>query len=117
MQNVHNLKMTKSLVGSTFSCTWRSPVGYKLKTNIKIDDVKHQKFVSLISTGDLDGSVTCTLAGDSDKTTIEIDWQVDTRRKWMNTLRPILKPIFIASHHKVMDSGLHGFNKYLASKY
>ena len=117
MQTVQNQDIKEELTGSSFSCTWRSPLGYKLKTDIKISEVKPKSMVRLDATGDLEGSVICDLKDYKNGTLIKITWEVDTKLKWMNTFKPFLKPIFVASHHKVMANGLQGFNNYLTNKY
>ena len=105
--------MTKELAGSSFSCDWQAPIGYKLRTNIVIVKVVDLQMVRLKSTGDLSGTVTCMLTIEGDSTRIDIDWQVDTNKRWMNILSPILKPIFILSHHAVMHRGEKGLIRYL----
>ena len=105
--------MTKTLVGSSFSCDWRAPLGYKLRTDIVIDKIIKLNQVRLQASGDLDGTVTCIITKQGDSTRIDMDWQVITTKKWMNLLSPILKPIFTASHHAVMARGQRGFIKYL----
>ena len=113
LKNEHDIVMTKDLEGSTFSCDWQAPIGYKLRTDIVIDEVINLKKVRLKSTGDLSGTVTCMLTIEGDSTRIDIDWQVVTNKRWMNFLSPILRPIFIMSHHAVMHRGEKGLIKYL----
>ena len=113
LKNEHNIVMTDDLVGSSFSCDWQAPIGYKLRTDIVIDQVIKLKKVSLKSSGDLDGTVTCILTIQGDSTRIDIDWQVDTTKAWMNKLSPFLRPLFILSHHAVMRRGEKGLIEYL----
>lgn len=116
LQNVHDLAMKEMLVGSTFSCTWRAPMGYKLRTDIVIDQVVELKKVRLHSSGDLVGTVTCNLRRSDGSTHIDIDWQVDTNKSWMNHASHLLRPIFVYNHHAVMRSGARGLSEYLQSK-
>jgi len=111
LTDVQNMQLQPGLSGSTFSCYWRAPIGYKLKSDIAIGTIKPLKSVQLYSRGDLSGTVTCRLSNRGGRTHIAIDWQVQTTKNWMNALVPILRPVFIQSHHAVMKSGERGLQK------
>ncbi len=116
LKDVHNMHITKDLQGTSFSCAWQAPIGYRLRTKVIISQVDDLEMVMLETTGDLIGTVTCRLIEDNSCTHIDIDWQVDTGRTWMNLLAPLLKPFFIWSHHAVMRSGERGLQRYLKSQ-
>lgn len=107
---------TTKLVGTAFSCTWKAPIGYKLRTDVRITEAEDREFVTLETDGDLDGTVSCYIKDISGTTHVDIDWQVETTRDWMNALHPLLKPFFIWSHHAVMRSGERGLQKHIANK-
>jgi uncharacterized protein YndB with AHSA1/START domain len=117
LRDVHNMRVADGLIGTTFSCSWRAPAGYSLKSDITIAKVVSPKQVTLRSDGDLHGTVICHLhevgGATSGSTHIEIVWRVRTTKAWMNWLAPLLKPLFIYSHHAVMRSGERGLRKHL----
>jgi hypothetical protein len=114
LKDVRNMRLVKGLSGTTFSCTWQSPTGYRLKSDITIGEIVDKRQVTLQAEGDLRGTVTCQLSEPSaGHTRIEIDWRVQTTKRWMNYLTPLLKPVFIYNHHAVMRSGEQGLQNYL----
>lgn len=108
------MRLTPDLQGTTFSCSWQAPIGYRLKTSIIISEVNHLKDVTLKADGDLVGTVTCHITEVTGRTHVDINWEVDTTKPWMNHLHFILRPFFIASHHSVMRSGERGLQKYIS---
>jgi hypothetical protein len=114
--DVHDMKLTKHLSGTTFSCRWRSPSGYHLRSDVSIGEVLPQRQVTLHSAGDLRGTVTCRLGETAGSTRIDIDWQVETTKAWMRYLALLLRPLFIYNHHAVMRSGERGLQQYVQSK-
>jgi hypothetical protein len=116
LNDVHDMKLAKGLSGTTFSCTWRAPMGYRLKSDVTIGEVIDYKKVTLHSDGDVRGTVTCQLTEVSGQTKIKIDWRVTTTKAWMNYLTPLLKPLFTYNHHVVMRSGERGFRNYLRTE-
>lgn len=110
---MHDMQLQPGLSGSTFSCDWQAPVGYKLKSDIEIGTIEPRESVQLHASGDLLGTVTCRLIEHGSRTHIDIDWRVQTTKTWMNVLGPILRPIFIQSHHAVMKSGERGLQKHM----
>ncbi len=48
------------------------------------------------------------------ETEVTIDWNVDTKGKWLNRLAPVLKWLFAANHNYVMRRGERGLAQWLA---
>jgi hypothetical protein len=110
------MKLVDGLTGTTFSCTWRSPIGYRLRSDITIGEIIGSRQITLHSKGDLQGTVVSRLHESAGQTRIAIDWQVQTTKPWMNFLTPVLRPFFVHSHHAVMRSGERGLRDYLHTK-
>lgn len=115
LKDVHDMNITSGLEGTSFSCSWQAPIGYRLKTDVTITKVDHLSTVILEASGDLIGTVTCDIKEIDGRTHVDIDWQVDTTKTWMNNLSPVLRPFFVWSHHAVMRSGEQGLRRYLKS--
>ena len=111
------MKVVDGLSGSSFSCSWRAPLGYRLKSDIVIGKIAELEQVTLRSDGDLRGTVACQLLESNGQTHIEIAWKVETTKAWMNYLTPVLRPIFVYSHHAVMRSGERGLRAHLKAKH
>jgi hypothetical protein len=116
LTNLRDVQTVPGLSGTSFSCTWRAPLGYKLDCHIVIGETIDAKRVSLNVNGDLRGQVVCALSDDGNHTRVEVDWQVETTAAWMNRLAPLLKPVFTWGHHAVMRSGQAGLQCYLAKR-
>jgi hypothetical protein len=116
LNDVHDMKRVDGLRGTTFSCSWRAPMGYRLKSDVTIGKVVDLKQVTLHTDGDIRGSVICWLSETDGHTNIKIDWQVTTTKTWMKYLAPLLNPLFIYNHHAVMRSGERGLRNYLQSQ-
>jgi hypothetical protein len=113
LKDVRDTRITADLKGTSFSCSWQAPIGYRLRTDIILSDIEYLKTVTLQTDGDLIGTVTCHIKETAGRTHVDIDWQVDTTKAWMNRLAPLLKFFFIASHHAVMRSGERGLRRHL----
>lgn len=116
LNDVHDMKLAPNLAGSSFSCTWKAPIGYRLKSDIIIGDIVYLESVTIHAHGDLLGTVICRIHDEDGKTRLEIDWQVVTTKPWMNRLTFLLRPLFVWSHHAVMRSGEHGLRNYIKSR-
>ncbi len=115
LQNVHNVKLVDGITGSAFSCTWKAR-GYTLRSDITVRESHFPDSIIMCSTGDLVGTANCNIKEIKGSTIIKMDWQVQTTKAWMNLLAPVLKPLFTSNHHRVMNSGERGIQRYMASK-
>lgn len=101
-------------LGQTFHCTWRSASGYRLR--IKLTITKHHagQYIAFTSEGDLIGKGDFTLSSTTSGITgITITWRVHTAKRWMNALSPLLRPLFIYNHNRLMAAGQKGLVKYV----
>jgi hypothetical protein len=103
-----------AVVGTSIEMTWRSMLGYKLALRLTITDYTPQHYIAFTSAGDLAGTGSWAFSALSEaRTQMEVTWQVATQRAWMNIAAPLLKPVFIAAHHRLMAQGERGLRAYL----
>lgn len=102
------------LLGSTARCRWRSPWGYEVGVNLRVDDVDEARRVDLAADGDLVGRGS-VLFDDlpAGGTRITTHWHVATAPSWMRLLAPVLRPAFSLGHHVVMRRGERGLDRAL----
>jgi hypothetical protein len=100
-------------VGSRFRCTWRGDAWYRLRLTLTITLYDDGKRIAFDSDGDLVGKGDFTLHGDAETVTMLINWQVRTVKWWMNMFGPLLRPIFIRNHARIMKSGEKGLQQYM----
>lgn len=110
---------TPEVVGSAATCTWRAPVGYRVRFRLHLTAAKEAEEVVLVASGDLAGIgvVRFSAAGSGEQprgaTHLHIAWDVRTTRNWMNLTAPLLAPLFRWGHDRVMRSGERGLNRAL----
>jgi len=94
--------------GERLRMTVRSPLGYRLRIALTIDDVVPGSALAASSRGDLQGSGRMELHDDGAGTAVAFSWDVITRVRWMNATAPFLRPAFVAAHSAVMSRGERG---------
>src|SRR6202043_2571223 len=100
-------------VGAVRRYTWSSRLPYQLSFNMRSTLVQRQHLLEGEAVGELIGIGRWTLSAEALSTRVRYDWQVVTSRAWMNTLSPIMAPIFRWNHGQVMAEGARGLARYL----
>ena len=117
LDDLRTLDVHDDYVGTRFSCVWRAPTGYKLRCVFETLAATYPSRMSFGATGDLIGTASWSYRQQqSGATIVDIIWEVETTKWWMNLFAPLLKPVFTRSHDQVMASGEHGLNAYLAEQ-
>lgn len=95
----------------------RSPVGYRLRIRLIIDEVERGHRIAVTSTGDLHGSGRLEVTPDGEQgAAVAFHWVVDTQRRWMNATAWLLRPVFERAHTRVMAAGERGLRAELARR-
>ena len=117
VERVEELKEGDDLgVGSIRRYTWKSKLPYKLTFDVETVRVDPPKVLEGRAIGDLEGIGFWTLIDDGDSTLIRYDWQVSTKKKWMNFLAPLARPLFKWNHDVIMGWGAEGLEKRLGAR-
>ena len=93
--------------------TWKGILPYLLTFPITITDLEPMKRIEGTAKGDLEGIGICEITSTKKQTTITYIWDVTTKKKWMNLVAPIAKPVFAWNHNKIMEEGAKGLAKHL----
>lgn len=93
--------------------TWKSILPYKLKFASKLLEREDHKRLYGIAFGELEGEGTWHFFEKDGITYLQYDWKVATKKKWMNALSFLMKPIFKYNHDIVMKWGAKGLAKKL----
>lgn len=100
--------------GARYACVWKSGVGYSLKLIVTITEFIPGKSVAFVADGDLVGEGSFALEHTDDTATdITIIWNADVTKPWMIRTAPLLRPLFVFLHHRLMRAGERGFNRYI----
>jgi uncharacterized protein YndB with AHSA1/START domain len=96
-------------IGRVDRFTWQAPLGYKLRFALRVTTIDPPTRLGGDASGELEGRGDWTLqAEDSRHTLVRYDWNVRTRRGWMNAVAPLARPAFRYSHDHVMRNGASG---------
>jgi hypothetical protein len=93
----------------------RSPLGYRLRTALVVDDVIPGRSISAASMGDLRGRGRVDIHATTTGSVIIVRWEVATERGWMNATAFALRPAFVGAHRRVMAAGERGIRAALAA--
>ncbi|MDB5183583.1 MAG: hypothetical protein JWO07_264 [Candidatus Saccharibacteria bacterium] len=103
-------------VGTRFRCTWRGAAWYKLRLTLTITQYNHGKEITFDSEGDLVGQGDFKLYRHDRMAKMTINWHVRTVKWWMNVFGPLLRPVFIMNHAKIMNAGERGLQQYIGGQ-
>jgi uncharacterized protein YndB with AHSA1/START domain len=95
-------------LGQLSRLTWRSRLPYELDFEIRTTRVERPHLLEGEATGELAGLGRWRLFAEDSATAVVYEWQVGTRKRWMNTLAPLARPAFSWNHDWVMRNGGRG---------
>ena len=100
-------------IGSTWRYVWSSRLPYALTFDMTTTASRRPDLLEGIATGELAGIGRWRLVRDGAASRVRYDWTVTTTRGWMNTLAPLLRPVFVWNHDQVMAAGGRGLADHL----
>lgn len=103
-------------VGSRYATTWRGPAGYRVRFEFRVEEVDEPLLMAGSATGDLRGTGVWRLTEGGDNTTVNFDWRVDPTRAWMRALSPVLRPLMVHGHDRLMADGGDALAKMLRTR-
>lgn len=110
-----DVRAVDGFVGSSATLVFRTPLGYALRVGLVVESAQPPWRVLVRASGDLEGRGDVVLSALGPALThIDVVWDVRTTRPWMNATAPLLAPVFVASHARVMRLGERGLDRYLA---
>jgi hypothetical protein len=83
---------------------------------MQLTRVEPMKIIEGAALGELSGKGLWQLSNDGEITTARYDWQVETKKRWMNLLTPIARPLFKWNHNVVMSWGAEGLARELGTE-
>lgn len=92
-------------IGSIREYLFSSPLGYKLRFRLQLEDRKDLQLLKGIVSGDLNGTGCWKFYRNGNYSVAECHWKVCTRLPWMNLFSLVLAPVFRLNHSLVMRAG------------
>ena len=96
--------------------TWKSALPYKLTFTMRLIEKQPMKRLKGIAFGELEGEGVWTFNEQNGVVQIQYNWDVYTKKAWMNYLSFLLKPAFRYNHNIVMHWGAIGLAKKLNAR-
>jgi uncharacterized protein YndB with AHSA1/START domain len=100
-------------VGGKRRYVWRSKLPYTLAFDMETTVVEPMSRLEGRASGELEGTGAWEFTTADGVTTARYTWQVQTTRRWMNLLAPLLRPAFAWNHDYVMKAGAVGLARLL----
>lgn len=101
-RRIESLTSEHGVVGARYRNRISTPLLYGFTYDTELVEVTDD-LIRLNVSGDLEGTglfhFRATASGGS---FLSFDWSVDTRKRWMNLLAPVARPVFIWNHHRLM---------------
>ncbi|MCW3848043.1 SRPBCC family protein [Sphingomonas sp. LB-2] len=101
-------------VGAVNHFEWQTALPYRLAFEMRVTRLEPMALIEGRAVGDLDGRGLWTLREAADATHVRYQWTVGLRKRWMRWLVPLLAPVFIWNHNRVMEQGRRGLERALA---
>jgi uncharacterized protein YndB with AHSA1/START domain len=95
-------------VGKLAQYVWRSRLPYDLVFDMRTIAVDAPHLLEGEASGELVGEGRWRLFAEDSATAVTYEWNVDTGKRWMNTLAPLARPAFKWNHDWVMRNGATG---------
>jgi hypothetical protein len=103
----------KAGVGDRFISIFKTKLPYELSFESEIVKIESPSYLEIQVSGELEGRGIWKISQEGPITHVQYIWQVNTNKKWMNTLEPLLRPAFIWNHNQVMNEGAKGISNSL----
>lgn len=94
--------------GQRVRYAFRSELPYTLSFESVVRDVGSSHTLVADVSGDLEGVGRWDVAEEGGVTVLDCTWDVRTTKPTMNVLSPLLRPVFVWNHHRMMRHGGEG---------
>ena len=106
----------KVSVGDRFISIFKTKLPYQLTFESEVVKIEQPSFLEIRVYGELEGRGIWKLSQNGHITHVQYIWQVNTNKRWMNALAPLLRPAFVWNHDQVMNEGAKGISNVLGVK-
>ncbi|NCC26769.1 MAG: polyketide cyclase [Gammaproteobacteria bacterium] len=94
---------------------WKGTLPYRVVFEVCTTRIEHLVAIEGATEGDLEGIGRWYFARQGAISIVHFDWHVRTTRRWMNLISPVLRPLFIDNHGRIMARGGEGLARLLSS--
>ena len=94
---------------------WKGTLPYRVVFEVCTTRIEHLVAIEGTTEGDLEGIGRWHFARQGAVSIVHLDWHVRSTRWWMNLIAPVLRPLFIRNHGRIMAQGGEGLARLLRS--
>lgn len=95
-------------VGSLRRYVWQGHLPYRLCFDARATRIEKPAVLEAVVSGDLEGDGRWEFAHEAGVTMIRHEWRVRSTRPWMNILAPLVRPLLVRNHRRLMRYGAQG---------
>jgi len=103
-------------IGSLRRFTWRGRLPYRLTFDVRVTRIVPLTMLEGHASGEVEGIGRWRFSSEGDVTVVCYEWQIRTRRLWMNLIAPLARPLFKWNHDQVMRQGAEGMARLLNAR-
>lgn len=100
-------------LGDEYASEFRPSPLYALHLRVSVIESRPPTAVALRIAGDLEGHAVVRLHGAGRATEVHCLMELETKRGWMRALAPLLRPVFVRNHRRMMEAGVAGLAAYM----
>jgi hypothetical protein len=103
-------------LGAVHRFDWKTRLPYTLSFESRVTQIEKPCLLDARVDGELMGRGLWRLSEAGEMTVVRHDWEVSTRKPWMNWLAPLARPAFKWNHAAVMRDGRKGLARHLGAR-
>lgn len=107
---------SKNGIGDKYRMNMRTKLWYTISLDFVVTEKQEETLICLEAYGDLSGQGVFRLQESGAYTRLHYDWQVHTNKPWMQRWEPLLRPLFIWNHNRVMGEAVRGISNQLGAR-
>ena len=95
-------------LGAVRRYTVKGALPYRVSFDMRTTVIDAGQRIEGVASGDVQGRGCWTFSADEKTTHVRYDWIVETTKRWMILLAPVMRPLVAWNHHLVMRRGQDG---------
>jgi hypothetical protein len=103
-------------IGQVARFEWRGPLPYSMVTDIRATRRERPLALEGDVSGDLEGTGAFAIHEAGGATVVTYTWRVRTTKPWMRRSAPVLRPLFVWGHDRIMRAGGEGLARRLGAQ-
>lgn len=91
--------------GATTRAVVRAPAGYRLRLDLRLDEVVAPERTVITVTGDVVGHSTVAVRPHGPGSVVTLGWSLAPERRLLRALAVVARPVLVRGHDRILDDG------------